>query len=80
VEFEDIKENIEAAVDEYFVDLNKTWEDETNLIVRALRIAEKMGGVDGVIDVQDLLLNGSEDNITIGTYAIPVRGVIKNVN
>jgi uncharacterized phage protein gp47/JayE len=80
VEFEDIKESIEAAVDEYFVDLNKTWEDETNLIVRALRIAEKMGGVDGVIDVQDLLLNGSEDNITIGTYAIPVRGVIKNVN
>lgn len=80
VQYEDIAENIAAAVDEYLIDLNKTWENESNLVVRLLRVAEKMGRVDGVIDVQDLKLNGSEDNITIDTYAIPVRGVIENVN
>ena len=80
VQYEDIAENIAAAVDEYLIDLNKTWENESNLIVRLLRVAEKMGRVDGVIDVQELKLNGSEDNITIDAYAIPVRGVIENVN
>lgn len=76
--FERIEENLKAAVDELFIELSKTWEDEDHIIVRTLRVAEKLGHVDGVIDVQNLKLNGSEDNLTLGAYAIPVRGVIEN--
>ena len=80
VTLEDIIEDLRAAVDEYFIELNKTWEDEKELVVRSLRVAEKMGAVTGVVDVQELLLNGSEDNITLDAYAIPVRGTIENVS
>lgn len=79
VDFESIKEELNAAIDNYFIDLNKTWEDEEKITVRALRIAERMGSVTGVIDVQELLLNESEDNITLDKYAIPTRGDIENV-
>lgn len=80
VTFESILEDLKAAVDGYFVELNKTWENETELVVRTLRVAERMGAVTGVVDVQELLLNGSDDNITLGQYAIPTRGAIENVN
>ena len=80
VSFESILEDLKAAIDGYFIELNKTWEDEKELVVRSLRVAERMGAVTGVVDVQDLLLNGSEDNITLGEYAIPARGAIENVN
>ena len=80
VNFPDILPDLNSAIDGYFLELAKTWEDETALVVRGLRVAEKMGAVSGVIDVQDLLLNGSEDNITLGAYAIPSRGEISNAN
>lgn len=80
VSFEDVLGGLKEAVEEYFIELNKTWEDETALVVRVLRVAEKMGSVTGVVDVQDLLLNGLEDNVTLGAYEIPVRGVIENAN
>jgi uncharacterized phage protein gp47/JayE len=76
VAYEDIKEDIEAAVDALFIELNKTWEDEEYLTVRALRVAEAIGSVSGVVDVQDLTLNGEENNLTLGAYEIPVRGDI----
>lgn len=76
--FSEIVEELNTAVDELFLELNKTWENEDCLIVRTLRVAERLGAVAGVIDVQNLRLNGSEDNLILGTYAIPVRGVIEN--
>ena len=76
--FEEMEENLKAAVDALFIELNQNWENEEYIIVRTLRVAEKLGGVGGVIDVQNLKLNGSEDNLTLGAYAIPVRGVIEN--
>lgn len=80
ISFEDISEDLKAAIDTYFIELNKTWEDEKELVVRTLRVAERMGAVTGVVDVQDLLLNGSEGNITLGEYAIPIKGAIENVS
>lgn len=80
VSFADIVTDLQTAVDEYFIDLNKTWETESYLIVRALKIAEKMAAVAGVVDIKNLLLNGVSDNVTLGAHAIPVRGVIENAN
>ena len=66
----------------YFIELNKTWEDtgKIGLIVRALKVAEAMASVENVIDIQELLLNGSEDNITLHRNTIPVKGAITNVD
>ena len=59
--FEGILEDLKAAVDGYFVELNKTWEDETELVVRTLRVAERMGAVTGVVDVQEETYEGLQD-------------------
>ena len=50
------------------------------MIVRAFRVAEERARVPGVVDVQDLKLNGIADNATLGSYEIPVRGEVTNAN
>ena len=80
VTFNDVKAAMEQEIDNYFTELNKTWENEQYLIVRALRVAEAMASVPGVVDVQDLKLNGIADNATLGSYEIPVRGEVTNAN
>lgn len=79
--FETVLPQIEEAVEQYFIELNKTWEEtgKNGLVIRALKVADAMAGVEGVIDVQDLLLNGGDDNITLDRNAIPIKGVIENV-
>lgn len=79
VTFESIEGKLKNAVDEYFFELNKTWENEETLVVRILRVAEKLGAVDGVLDVQNLSLNNSKDNLELSKYEIPARGGITNV-
>ena len=80
VTFNDVKAAMEQEIDNYFIELNKTWENEQYLIVRALRVAEAMASVPGVVDVQDLKLNGIADNATLGSYEIPARGEVTNAN
>lgn len=81
VSFASVLPEIEAAVTDYFTGLNKTWEDtkKNGLVVRALKVAEAMAGVEGVVDVRELLLNGTGDNLTLNRNEIAVRGVIENV-
>lgn len=82
VAYDDILSDLEAAIDNYYMELNKTWENtqQGGLIVRALKIAEAMADVEGIVDIKNLLLNDIDDNITLARNAIPVRGVIENVN
>ena len=78
--FDDVKAAIEQEIEKYFTELNKTWESEDNLTVRALRVAEAMASVPGVVDVQELNLNGLADNMALGAYEIPTRGEVTNVS
>lgn len=80
--FETVRQDIETAIENYFTELNKTWEDtgKDGLIVRILKMAEAMTAVEGVVDIRDLSLNGIADNIVLDKYTIPVKGEIENVN
>lgn len=82
VSFEMVLPRLAESVENYFAGLNKTWEDtgRNGLIVRALKVAEAMQGVEGVVDIRDLLLDGMDGNITMDKNAIPVRGMISNVD
>lgn len=66
--------SIQAAIDEYFSSLVKTWDDEENLIVRISGIEQKILSCSGVIDVQNTTLNGSSSNIQLDVNEIPIRG------
>lgn len=72
--WENLQEPLENAVSEYFLELRKKWADSSYLIVRVSQIDTRLLNVPGVIDVQDTLINGSGDNLSLGSYEIPVVG------
>ena len=72
--WENLQEPLENAVSEYFLELRKKWADSSYLIVRVSQIDTRLLNVPGVIDVQDTIINGSGDNLSLGSYEIPVVG------
>ncbi|MDF2881566.1 MAG: putative phage Mu protein -like protein [Clostridiaceae bacterium] len=75
-DFNAIKSHVFTAIDDYFLDLSKTWQDETNLVVRISQVETRLLGVTGIIDVGSTTLNGTAANLTIDADKIPVRGTI----
>lgn len=77
--WDSVKENVYAALDQYFVDLVKNWEAET-VVVRVNQINTVLMSVQGILDVSGTTLNGSASNITIASDYIPIRGTINGNN
>ena len=76
--FELLRENIESAIDGYFGELCKGWEenDMKDLIVRVARVESAILNVEGIIDIKNTALNNVADNLTLNAYSIPLRGDI----
>lgn len=70
---------ITEAVEEYFLSLRTGWANESHTVVRISQIETKIMNITGVVDITGTTLNGSSDNLTLGTYEIPDLGVISNV-
>ncbi len=74
--WEELLPEIEQKVDQYFRELSKEWEKTESIIVRILRVNTAIADVDGIIDIQNTVLNGIAENIILGENAVPVRGAI----
>jgi len=72
------KDAIEGTVDEYLQSLREDWEDSDYLVVRVSQIESRVLAVEGVLDIESVLLNGSENNITLTKYQIPTFGGVIN--
>lgn len=72
--FASLEEAIQKAVDAYFLELAESWSAEDYLVVRKSRVESKLLTIDGILDITDLKLNGTSDNVTLDEDAIPVRG------
>lgn len=70
----DVKENIRKAIENYLLELRKTWENNETLIVRKSQIETIILAIDNVIDVQNTILNNSFGNVEILKTSIPVMG------
>jgi uncharacterized phage protein gp47/JayE len=70
------KSYIVNAIDEYFKELSKTWDENENLIIRISQLESKILACEGVLDVQETTLNGFSFNLTLATDEIPIRGSI----
>lgn len=78
--------NIERLIDDYFVELNKTWQSTKvdtaessyngGLIIRTSRIESHILSLDGVDDVAHTKLNGIEENLELRADELAVRGEI----
>lgn len=74
--WDDVKSYVEAAIDEYFLELNQTWEENENLVVRISQIETRLLNVIGIIDISETTINGAEANLILDADSIPVRGDI----
>ena len=68
--------DMKIAVDNYFLELNEKWEDQRYITVRIADIISILMDVTGVIDVQNVMLNGSANNLIVDKDALVVRGTI----
>ncbi len=76
--FESIKSALENTIDEYFQELNQSWENEQNIVVRVSRIESRILDLEGVVDVSDTTLNGQQKNVVVESDNVVVRGNINN--
>lgn len=69
-----LQDAISEAVDNYFLELREAWADSSYIIVRVSQIEARILSIKGIIDTADTALNGSQGNLTLGAYEIPVLG------
>ncbi|WP_200822692.1 baseplate J/gp47 family protein, partial [Clostridioides difficile] len=74
--WENIKSIAEEAIDDYLNELNMSWEDEENLIVRISQIETRLLSIDGVLDIANTMINSIASNLTIDSNSIVVRGEV----
>lgn len=74
----DVKANVEAAIENYFLELNKTWDANTNLIVRISQIETRLLNVEGIIDIANTTIEEVAQNYTLGENAIANLGEVTN--
>lgn len=74
--WEDLLPDMQEKIDNYFLELAKSWENEECIIVRILKVNAAIASVEGIVDVQDTFLNSKEENMLLNPNTIPVRGKI----
>lgn len=72
-DWEVVKDDVYAAIDNYFADLSKNW-GTGSITVRISQVINALIDVTGIEDITNITLNGAASNITIDTDNIPVRG------
>ena len=70
----DVKVNVEKTIDEYFLELNKTWADSENLIVRISQIETRLLNIIGILDVANTKINTLAENLILDVNSIALRG------
>lgn len=77
--FDDVKNTITEAVENYLLGIRKEWADEeASSVVRISQIEARIMNVDKVLDVTGTKINGTADNCTLTAYQIPILGVVTN--
>lgn len=76
-----VKLKVEEVIKNYLLELRKTWalKNETtsnNLVVRISRIEAKILDINGILDIQNTMINGSSNNLQLTEYEIPTFGGI----
>ncbi len=69
-----LRSSIEGVITEYFSELRREWAEVSTLVVRISQIETRILGIRGIIDVEDTMLNGHDENYILGAYEVPVFG------
>lgn len=72
--WEDVQDYVFQEIEDYFLELSKTWQDEENLIVRISQIETRLLGAAGILDISGTSINDMEQNYVLDENSIPIRG------
>lgn len=86
--FDDHKQKIEKAIDDYFLELNSKWQntqivttdkcENNGIIVRISQIETRILDLDVVVDIEHTKLNDLEKNLQLKSNELAIRGEILN--
>ena len=74
--YEDLQSYILQAIEDYLLELRKTWETSNTIVVRILQIEAAIVEIEGILDVSGTKLNGAESNLQISDGTVPVKGEV----
>lgn len=74
--FEELKNSLEKCIDDYFKELNKSWESSENIVVRISQIETRILNLEGVLDIENTLINNIASNYIVDKDSIVKRGGI----
>lgn len=69
-----VEVDVIQVIDDYLLELKKTWESTDQLIIRIIQIESRLLDVEGIVDVQNTTINGAASNFILPTIQIPIRG------
>jgi uncharacterized phage protein gp47/JayE len=78
--FEQILPQLKSSVQNYFNELNLTWQNKDFLIVRLSQIEAALVNVDGVLDVENVKINSQTSNINLQATEIAILGDVTNAS
>lgn len=71
-----IEANVRTALENYLLQLRKSWESTESLIIRIAHVESKILDVDGVVDISSTRLNKGTVNVVVGDESIPILGEV----
>lgn len=74
---ENIEASIKNEIDKYLLELRKTWEDTTSIVVRVSQIEARILNIDDILDVSNTKMNGMASNMKISSNNIPTIGTVE---
>lgn len=74
--FEELKNSLEKCIDDYFKELNKSWESSENIVVRISQVETRILNLEGVLDIENTLINNIASNYIVDKDSIVKRGDI----
>ena len=75
----DVETNIKSTIQNYFDELNSTWADSENLIVRISQLETRLLNLDGVIDIANTKINNNDSNFVLNADSIAILGEVNNI-
>lgn len=76
--FGSLKSKLMTVLEEYLLEIRKSWADQNNHVVRIAQIESRILAVEGIVDITNTKINRVENNLTLDKYQIPIIGDITN--
>lgn len=74
--FSSLQTSISDAINEYHKELRQSWSKEESVIVRVAQITVKILKIEGIIDVNTVMINGKTENLELAYDEIPEMGIV----